>query len=157
MFQKAMKTLVAALPIVFAASGAICGNQVWGPSQFPQDSSNVGADYTHDDGGALIVACNTKSKLMSYFLVEPRANWKQGDKVSLTTKADDGSQSGPTTAIVISPHMIAVADQPAWDIATMGKATTFFAMGDGVHARIFPIVNFREATTPVLQACGDHW
>jgi hypothetical protein len=39
----------------------------------------------------------------------------------------------------------------------MGKATAFFAMGDGVYARIFPVANFRQATTPVLQACGDHW
>jgi hypothetical protein len=39
----------------------------------------------------------------------------------------------------------------------MGKATAFFAMGDGVYARIFPAANFRKAAGQVLQACGDHW
>jgi len=39
----------------------------------------------------------------------------------------------------------------------MGKATTFFALSDGVYARIFPAVNFRKSMEPVLQACGDHW
>ena len=33
----------------------------------------------------------------------------------------------------------------------MGKAQAFFAMGDGVYARIFPATNFRKATEPVLQ------
>jgi hypothetical protein len=155
MFQQLMKAVVAALPIVSAASGAFCGDQQWGPSSLP--SGYVGADFTHDDGGALVILCDTSKKLISYILIDPRAHWEKGTPVSLTTKADDGSQSGPTAAIVIAPTKLAVAQQSTWDISTMGKAKIFFAMGDGVYARVFPTTNFREATAPVLQACGDHW
>jgi hypothetical protein len=155
MFRTAMKALLVALPIVSAASAAICGNQAWGPSPLP--SGYVGADYTHDDGGALLIMCDTTKKLVSYILIDPRAHWEKGTPVSLTTKADDGSQSGPTAAIVIGPTKVGVGEQSTWDLSTMGKAKMFFALGDGVFARIFPTANFREATTPVLQACGDHW
>jgi len=41
---------------------------------------------------------------------------------------------------------LAVTEQWPFDnISTMGKATTFFALGDGVYARIFPAVNFRKS------------
>jgi hypothetical protein len=155
MFRTGVKTLLAGLPFVFAASAAICGNQVWGPSSLP--SGYVGADYTHDDGGALIIMCDTSKNLISYLLVDPRAHWETGKSVSLTTKADDGSTSGPTAAVAVEPTKLMAREQSTWDISTMGKAKMFFAMGDGVYARIFPTANFREATTPVLQACGDHW
>lgn len=155
MFQQVIKALFVALPIVFAASAAICGNQAWGPSSLP--SGFVGADYTHDDGGALVILCDTSKKLISYLLVDPRAHWEKGTAVTLTIKADDGSQSGPTAAVVIGPTKLMVGEQSTWDISTMGKAQAFFAMGDGVYARVFPTANFREATAPVLQACGDHW
>jgi len=128
---------------------------VWGPSRLP--SGYVGADYIHDDGGALVIMCDTSKKLISYFLVDPRAHWEKGKSVSLTTKADDGSTSGPTAAVALDPTKLMAAEQSTWDIITMGKAQAFFALGDGVYARIFPTANFREATTPVLQACGDHW
>lgn len=155
-FQKAIKALVFALPIVLPATVAICGNQEWGPSSSLPDPY-VGADFTHDDGGALIIACNTKTKLMSFFLIDPRADWKQGEKVNVTTRADSGAETGPTTAIVMSPHMITVGEQSTWHISTMGHAATFFGMGDGVYARVFLVANLRKATAPVLQACGDHW
>ena len=113
--------------------------------------------YTHDDGGALFILCDTSKKLISYLLVDPRAHWEKGKPVSLTTKADDGSQSGPSTAVVIGPTKLVVGEQSTWDISTMDKATAFFAMGDGVYARVFPAANFRKVTAPVLQACGDHW
>jgi hypothetical protein len=155
MFQKALETLVAALPIMLVTSSAFCGDQVWGPSSLP--NGFVGADYTHDDGGALVILCDTGKKLVAYMLIDPRAHWEKDKPVSLTTKADDGSQSGPTAAFVMTPTKLMVGEQSTWDISTMGKATAFFAMGDGVHARIFPAANFRQATAPVLQACGDHW
>lgn len=151
-----MKALVFALLMVLPASAAICGNQVWGPSS-SLPSGYVGADYTHDDGGALFILCDTSKKLISYLLVDPRAHWEKSKPVSLTTKADDGSQSGPSTAVVIGPTQLVVGEQSTWDINTMGKATAFFAMGDGVYARVFPAANFRKVTAPVLQACGDHW
>jgi hypothetical protein len=156
MLQKVMKAVVVALPIVFAASEAFCGDQVWGPSS-SLPSGYVGADYTHDDGGALVILCNTNKKLISYLLVDPRAHWEKGAQVSLTTKADDGSTTGPSAAFVIGPTKLMVGEQSTWDINIMGKAQAFFAMGDGVYARIFPATNFRTATAPVLQACGDSW
>jgi hypothetical protein len=155
MFQKVLPALVVGLPIALTATGAYCGDQAWGPSSVP--AGYVGADYTHDDGGALIILCDTGKKLISYMLVDPRAHWDKSTPVTLTTKADDGSQSGPSAATVIGPTKLMVGEQSTWDIGTMGKATAFFAMGDGQYARIFPTVNFREATAPVLQACGDHW
>jgi hypothetical protein len=153
-----LKALVAALPIMLVATDGFCGDQMWGPtspSRLP--GGFVGADYTHDDGGALVVLCDTSKKLIAYMLIDPRAHWDKSAPVSLTTKADDGSQSGPTTAFVLGPTKLIVGEQSTWDISTMGNATAFFAMGDGVYARIFPVANFRQATTPVLQACGDHW
>jgi len=159
MLKTTLKALVAVLTIMLVAtSGAFCGNQIWSlssPSSLP--SGFVGADYTHDDGGALVILCDKSKNLISYLLIDPRAHWEKGAQVSLTTKADEGSQSGPTAAFVLEPTKLIVEEQSTWDISTMGKATSFFAMGDGVHARIFPVANFRQATTPVLQACGDHW
>ena len=155
MFQRAVKAVALALPTAFVASGGICGDQVWGPSSLP--SGYVGADFTHDDGGALVIICDTSKKLISYLLVDPRAHWEKGASVSLTTRADSGSQSGPSAAVVVGPTKLMVGEQATWDINTMGKATAFFAMGDGVYARVFPAANFRTATAPVLQACGDHW
>jgi hypothetical protein len=155
MFKKVPKALVVALPTAFVASGAICGDQVWGPSSLP--NGFVGADYTHDDGGALVIICDTSKKLISYLLVDPRAHWEKGKPVSLTTIADEGSQTGPSAAVVIGPTKLMVGEQSTFDIATMGKAKAVFVMGDGVYARVFPTANFRQATAPVLQACGDHW
>jgi len=80
MFQNGIKALVATLSIVLVTSGALCGNQVWGPSSLP--SGYVGADYTHDDGGALVIICDTSKKLISYLLVDPRAHWEKGTPVS---------------------------------------------------------------------------
>jgi hypothetical protein len=153
MLKTAVKTLVLALPIVFAGSRAICGDQVWGPSSL--QSGFVGADYTHDDGGALVILCDTSKKLIAYILVDPRAHWEKGASVSLTTRADNGSQSGPSTAVVIGPTKLIVGEQSTWDINIMAKANATFAMGDGVYARIFPTANFRKAVGPVLSACGD--
>ena len=85
MFQQVIKALFVALPIVFAASAAICGNQAWGPSSLP--SGYVGADYTHDDGGALVILCDTSKKLISYLLVDPRAHWEKGTAVSFDDKS----------------------------------------------------------------------
>jgi hypothetical protein len=158
MLQNILKPLVAALTIMLVGTDAFCGNQIWSqssPSSLP--SGFVGADYTHDDGGALVILCDTSKNLISYLLIDPRAHWQKGTPVSLTTKADDGSQSGPTAAFVLGPTKLIVGEQSTWDISTMGKASAFFGMGDGVYARIFPAANFRQATAPVLQACGDHW
>ena len=75
----------------------------------------------------------------------------------MTVRTDEGSQSGPSTGLVIGQTRLVVEQQSTWDIVTMGTAKTFFAIGDGAYARIFPTANFRDAVEPVLNACGDHW
>jgi hypothetical protein len=87
------KSFVAALMMI--PTDAFCGDQIWSlssPASLP--SGFVGADYTHDDGGALVILCNTSRKLISYLLVDPRAHWEKGSPVTLTIKTDVGSQSG---------------------------------------------------------------
>jgi hypothetical protein len=145
--------LVAVMPYATAQAG----QGAWGPWSNPNMPSAVADAFVQDDGGALIIACNTTNKLISYILKEPRANWREGSNIKITTRADDGSET-TSTGYVINPAALAVTGQWTFDnISTMGKATTFFALGDGVYARIFPAVNFRKSMEPVLQACGDHW
>jgi hypothetical protein len=127
----------------------------WGP--WPSDLTAVAAGFKHDDGGALIIQCDKTKRFMSYVLEEPRAHWQKGAPISVTTKADDGATTGPSAGVVIGPTRLVVGEQSTWDIVTMGNAKTFFAIGDGVHARVFPTANFRTALDPVLRACGDHW
>ena len=81
----------------------------WVPS--PGPSPLVGVGYTHDDGGALIVICDTSKKLMSFALKEPRASWHKGDTMKVQTRADDGTQMQPSTGQVIGPQEIVVGEE----------------------------------------------
>jgi len=143
------------LAFVFFASEAIGAE--WEPWPSPQGSPLVAAGFNHDDGGTLLVICDTKQRLMSIMFNEPRATWKEGDRIEVTTRADDGSQMKPSAGIVIAPTRIVVKDESTWDLYTMGKARSFFATGVGGYARVWPLANFKKTTGPVLQACGDHW
>jgi len=127
----------------------------WGP--WPSDLTAVAAGFKQDDGGTLIIQCDKSKRFMSYVLEEPRAHWQKGAPVSVTVRADDGSQTGPSTGVVIGQTRLIVGEQSIWDIVTMSTAKSFFAIGDGAYARIFPTANFRDALDPVLQACGAHW
>jgi len=111
----------------------------------------------HDDGGALTIICDKSKHLMSYVLREPRANWQKSSIVEVKTKADDGTESGPSPGHVLKPDTLAVLQESTFDIHTMGQANVAFVMGDGVYARIFLAQNFRTLMVPVLSACGDHW
>lgn len=124
---------------------------------WPGPSPLVGVGYTHDDGGALIVICDTSKKLMSFALKEPRASWQKGDTMKVQTRADDGTQMQPSTGQVIGPQEIIVGEELTWDLSVMGKGTQFFFTGVGGYARVWPVSNFKEATAPVLAACDDHW
>jgi len=117
----------------------------------------VAAGFKHDDGGALIVMCDTKAKLMSLGIEEPRASWTAGTPMEVTTKADIGKTNGPSHGVVIAPTRVIVKDDSTWDLSTMGDAQAFFAIGVGGYARIYPTENFRKAVDPVLAACGDHF
>jgi hypothetical protein len=94
---------------------------------------------------------------MSYILTEPRANWQQDSVIEVKTRADDGSETGPSQGHILKNNALTVLEESKWDIATMGKATAWFAMGAGGYARIFLAANFRSNMDPVLRACGDHW
>jgi TPR repeat protein len=138
-----------------AASEAVPGE--WGPWPSPKDSPLVSAGFRHDDGGALVVMCDTSKRLISIGLEEPRAQWRTGEPMSVTTRADDGTQMQPSTGVVIGPTRLVVGEESTWDLHVMGQAKSFFAIGVGGYARIFPTVNFRKVTETVLRACGDHW
>ena len=140
-------------PTAPAPSPALKGE--WEPSVSDLTATAVG--FKHDDGGALIIQCDTKERLISYEFVEPRAHWTKGAKIIVTARADDGSSTGPSTGIAIGPTRLLVGEQSTWDIVTMGNAKSFFFVGAGDYARTFPTRAFKTALEPVLHACGDHW
>jgi len=72
-------------------------------------------------------------------------------------RVDTGSDPGASKAIVIGPTRYVVKEEATFHLAAMGQATSYFAVGTGDYARIFPAADFRKATEPVLRACGDHW
>ena len=152
----ALKGFAFTLLFTVAASAAIA--QEWRPSPMPKDSGLVGAEFRHDDGGALVIACDTAKHLIIYFLVEPRAHWEKGSKIAVKVRADDGTETpnNPSTGVVIAPTKLFVGEESTWDLYIMDHAQTFFATGAGGFARIFLTKNYREATDPVLHACGDH-
>lgn len=125
--------------------------------RFADSEPFVGVGYTHDDGGTLLVSCNKSKKLMAYMLKEPRANWTKGETMKVQIRADDGTQMQASDGQVIAPQEIVVGEESTWDMFVMGKAAVFFASGVGGYARVWPVSNFKQATTPILQACGDHW
>jgi hypothetical protein len=143
--------------IVFGLFASDAAGAEWAAWPRQQGSPMVAAGFKHDDGGTLLIVCDTQKRLMSILLSEPRATWKEGDTIKVTTRADDGSQMAPSTGIVIGPTSIVVKDESTWDLYTMGKANGFFATGVGGYARVWPTTNFKKMTGPVLKACGDNW
>jgi hypothetical protein len=154
-FSLLMNRLACALAFDLIASVAFGAE--WGPWQVAKDSPFVAAGFKHDDGGTLLVMCDTQTKLMSLMLNEPRAKWKAGETMKLTTRADDGTDSGASTGVVIGPTQLVVKDESTFDLYVMGKAKSFFATGARGYARIWPTANLKKSTAPVLGACGDHW
>jgi hypothetical protein len=125
---------------------------------FPSDdASTVAAAFEHNDGGGLIVMCSTKQKLIAIVHKEPRANWKKGETIDVITRDDDGVGAGGAHALVISPMELIVRNDSTFDLWSMGNAKRFFTVSAGDYARIYPAKNFKRATEPVLQACGDRW
>jgi hypothetical protein len=125
----------------------------WGPVQ---KQGFVGVGYVHDDEGALFVLCDTDTKLMSILLHETRAKWTAGSPMNVITKADTGEEftaAGKT----VGPTQLAIGQEATFSLNTMGKASVYFIVGNGVYARVFPAANFRKAVAPVLAACGDSW
>jgi hypothetical protein len=147
--------LMGALIFGLAASTAFCADGKWGP--WPSASPFVAAGFQHDDGGALVLMCDTKTKQLSLGLEESRANWQAGGQMKFMTRSDDGTELNDSMGFVMGPTRLIVKEDATLHLHAMGKATAFFVVGTGEYARIFPAADFRNAMEPVLRACGDHW
>jgi hypothetical protein len=153
--MKAIKRLACTLPLTCVATMAIAAE--WAPWPTPKSSTWVGAGFRHDDDSTLVVICDRPKKRISYTLNEPLAHWETGKKITVLVLADDGTRAQPSTGVVINPTQVTVSDQSPLGLNVMAQAKSFFGIGAGGYGRIFPITNLREATTPVLAACGGHW
>jgi hypothetical protein len=149
-----MKKLVCMVALALPATGALCAD--WGPVPTP-NAPIVAAGYTHDDGGSLVVLCNTDQKLIRIMHTEPRARWTEGDTVNETTADDDGISTTSKYGRALSGTTMIVLNESTFDLLRMGQAKRFFTVSVGNYARIYPAANFKRATEPVLRACGDRW
>ncbi len=141
--------------ICLSAGPAVAAD--WGPWPLQSGSPFVAAGYKHDDGGALIVMCDKKEKVISLALQETRADWTPGTTMKFMTRTDDGTQLNDDVGFVIDKTHLVLKEPSTWHLYAMGKATATFAVGTGTYARVFPVANLKRATEPVLAACGDHW
>jgi hypothetical protein len=138
--------------MVATVSSADAGD--WGP--WPIDNPYVAAGFEHDDGGKLLVLCDSKARFISLVIEETRANYQQGASVALIIRSDAGNEVRPS-GIAMNSKTLIIKEEATFGIWTMGQATKVIVLGDGTYARIFPAANFRKAVEPVLRACGDHW
>lgn len=148
-----IKAFVFLSVLALTSSKGMCSE--W--NALPQNNNQIAASFKNDDGGLLVVACDTTTKTISIRLDEPRAHWRTGVPMSWITKADAGAAFVPSNGIVIAPTQIIVKDQSKLDIQTMGQARSFFMVDVGHYSRIFPATNFKNAISSVLNACGEHW
>jgi hypothetical protein len=69
-----MRSLLLAIALVALPANAYAGFQQWSPWSNPDQPDLVGADFTHDDGGRLLILCNKTKNLISYVFKETRAS-----------------------------------------------------------------------------------
>jgi hypothetical protein len=150
-----MRNIVALLLSWLSLASPAFAIQTW--ESLPGPSGTVAAGFVHDDGGTLILMCDPQRKYLMMGLIEPRAKWQKGQQLKFMTHSDAGGNLDDTLGIVMSPTFLVIGDDTTWHLHAMGKATTFFGVGTGEYARVFPAAGFRKAMEPVLQACGDHW
>lgn len=105
-----MRHLVVLLFALIYCGAAHAGEGVWGPWSSPSAPSAVGAGFLHDDGGALIILCDTPSKIISYILKEPRAHWQEGAQIKMTTRADNGAETTSTAHVLNSTSLTVIKD-----------------------------------------------
>lgn len=153
---RVMKWLACALALALAGSGAMMAGE-WGPWPTSTDNPLVAAGFKHDDGGALIVMCDPKIKIVSIGIEEPRASWQPGATMNVITKSDDGAALPPSNGVVIAPTRLVIKYQATFDLWTMSNAKNIFAVSVGDYVRTYPTAKFREAVDPILRACGDHF
>lgn len=148
------KSLIFVLALALISSKVMCSE--WKTLPRNDRNSTVAASSKNDDGGMLVVACNTNTKIISVELHEPRAHWQTGTPMSWITKADAGTDFVPSKGVVIAPTRIIVKAQSTFDIRAMERAKMFFIVDVGHYSRIFPMANFKKTIDSVLHACGDH-
>jgi hypothetical protein len=118
----------------------------------------VAAGFRQDDGGSLVVLCDSTKKQLHLGLIEPRANWQRGQQMKFITRIDTGSDANDTVGRVTQRDQLVVTpEDTSLHLNVMEKATLWFAVGMGDYSRVFPVVGFRKAMEPVLRACGNHW
>ena len=127
------------------------------PPNIDSPAPPVVAGFKHDDGGKLLVICDTGTRLISIGVEEPRAHWQPGTPMDVTTKADTGASNGPSHAVVIDPTRLIIKEHSTEDLRTMGQAKASFVMDAGGYARSYPMENFRTVVAPVLAACDGHF
>jgi len=147
-----IRTIICLVALALPASQAVCSD--WDGARTA--GNFVGTRYRHDDGGFLLVVCDTSNKRIRIMHKEPRANWKAGDTVGVTTKNDAEKLGGATSkGQAVSSNVVLVrASLHLW---TMGNARRFFMVSADNYGRIYPAAGFKSATEPVLRACGDTW
>jgi hypothetical protein len=137
------------LPIPLASSAE------WTDWLVSTDEWQVAAGYKQNDGGSLIVTCDTQTKLISIRFEEPLAEWEKGTTVDVSIKSDDGTVLPPSLGLVTAPTRLILENQHPFDLATMVGAKRFFTVIVGSRARTFPILNFQRVVGKVLRACGE--
>jgi hypothetical protein len=151
-----LRVVVCALAVVLAPSAGAAEVGKWAPWTFERQTSLAATGYKHDDGGALVIACDQPKRMMLLFWLEPRAKWHQGDLMRVTIRTDvagelvvDGQVIGSTTA--------GVKNDATLGLVMMSKAKDLFVLGNGEYARVFPAAGFEASVAVPLRACGDHW
>jgi hypothetical protein len=152
-----MRDILTVLMSSLAITSQALADQVW--ERWPLGAPGyVATGFKHDDGGSLVVMCDTAKMLIYLGLIEPRANWQPGQQMQFMTRTDTGGDVNNTVGYVKSrDQLVLSAEDTTWHLHAMGKATIYFGVGTGEYARVFPAAGFRKAVEPVLQACGDHW
>jgi len=120
-------------------------------------SDDVIASFKHNDGSELSVICSTGQKKLLIAFELPQAKWSAGQGIDVMTLPDSGQQPSPSGGYITGPTEVVLKHDPTFDLWTMAQAKDFFKLSVGDFARVFPMANFRDAVTPVLKACGDHW
>jgi hypothetical protein len=150
------RTIICSAALVLATTEAMCAD--WEPApKIPNQPNFVAARYVHDDGGSLVVLCDTQEKLIRIMHIEPRANWTEGDTVNTTVMDDDGISTTSKYGQALNRRAVIIMNESTFDLIRMGQAKRFFTVSIGNYARIYPTANFKRITGPVLQACGDRW
>ena len=134
------RAALAAFLLASSASAAVAQWMPWPPSPsspMSVDLPPVAAGYKHGDGGFLVVACDTRRKLMWIGVHEPRARWQPGAPIDVTTRADTGASTGPLQGVVTDSSYLRSDQQPELVLRTMDQAKGFFAVTAGGYERIY--------------------